>query len=78
MKKILLKTMPGGVMYGITDPEDMTPEERAREMAWLLAKGYLRIWKSAPFQGESVAITGKRSPITGNISNGCDPDESAI
>ncbi len=51
-------------MYHIDDPAEMTPEERLREVAEILAKGFLR-WKrrsphiEAPDSREYRALTEK-------------------
>ncbi len=40
-------------MYHVDDPEKMTPEERFREVAAILAKGFLRMKRDpACFTGE--------------------------
>ena len=35
-------------MYHIEDPEEMTPEERFKEVAAILAKGFLRLKRRGP------------------------------
>ena len=41
-------------MFGITDQEQMTPEERAKEIAAILAQGFLRLRKNGPFLADSA------------------------
>ncbi len=36
-------------MYHFDDPEEMTPEERFKEVAAILAAGYLRLKKKTPY-----------------------------
>lgn len=35
-------------MYHTCDPEEMTPEERFKEVATILAKGFLRMKRQSP------------------------------
>ncbi len=42
-------------MYGGLDPGEMTPEERAREVAGILAQGFLRLRKNGPFEADPEA-----------------------
>ena len=64
-------------MYGGLDPGEMTPEERASEVAGILAQGFLRLRKNGPFEADSEAKAESRKPVTSNISNGCVRDNSA-
>ena len=42
-------------MYNVKDPEEMTPEERMRELAQILAMGYLRLKRRSPYPaGEAL------------------------
>ena len=68
---------PGEGMYGAKDPGEMTPEERVRELAEILARGYLRLWGNAKSQDTSTAKPGDENAATSDISNGCDVDKSA-
>ena len=36
-------------MYAIDGPDEMTPAERVLEVAWILAKGFLRLRKQDSF-----------------------------
>ena len=64
-------------MLGIMDPEKMTPEERARELARILAQGFLRLRKNGPFLADSEVKLEVKKPVTSNISNSCLKDKSA-
>ena len=57
-------------MFGVTDPKEMTTEERMRELAEMLARGYLRLLKKAPYPGVSSNQTEGRNGATDDISNG--------
>ena len=58
-------------MYRGLDPGDMTPEERAREVAAILAQGYLRLRENGPLPGDSAPKPEGVNHVTSNISNGC-------
>ena len=64
-------------MFGITDPDEMTSDERSREMARILARGFLRFRKKDPLLGDSVAKSEGKKPVTSSISNGCAVDKSS-
>ena len=59
-------------MFGITDPEEMKPEERVKEVARILAQGFLRLRRNGLYPGDSKAKSERNKPLTRNISNGCD------
>ena len=42
-------------MYGELDPEEMSPDERANEVAGILAQGFLRLRKNGLLSGDSEA-----------------------
>ena len=44
-------------MIGVTDPEEMISDERVREVAEILARGYLRLLRKAAYLGDEVPIT---------------------
>jgi len=67
---------PGEAMYGVKDPDEMTPEERMRELVVILARGYLRLRGNSPFRGDSTAKSDGGNAATSDISNGCDLDKS--
>ena len=71
-----LNTIPGEAMFGITDPEGMTPEERVREVAEILARGYLRLRIKAPYQGDKTLKSNGANHVTSDISKGCDLGKS--
>ncbi len=64
-------------MYGRLDPGEMTPEERANEVAGILAQGYLRLRQNGAFVADSEAKTEGKESVTSDISNGCSSDKSA-
>lgn len=55
---------------------EMTPEERMRELAEILARGYLRLLKKATYLGNSAPETEGGNAATSDISNGCDWEKS--
>ena len=57
-------------MYGVKEPDEMTPDERAREVAEILARGYLRLRAIASFLGDGIPKSEVTNPITTDISNG--------
>ena len=63
-------------MFGITDPDEMTPEERVRELAEILARGYLRLLKKAPYPEDNAPEAEDGNAVTSDISNGCDLEKS--
>jgi len=69
---------PGEGMYGAKDTDEMTPEERMRELAGILARGYLRLRGNSPFRGDSTAKSEGGNAATGDISNGCVVDKSTV
>ncbi len=64
-------------MFGITDPEQIMPEERANEVTGILAQGFLRFRQDGLFEADSEAKLEGKNPVTRNISNGCLRDKSA-
>ena len=64
-------------MFGGLDPGEMTLEERANEVAGILAQGFLRLRMKFPYLGDSEAKSEGNKPITSNISNGYAADKSA-
>lgn len=42
-------------MYYLDDPEEMSPEKRLREVAAILALGYLRLKKQTPYLPELLS-----------------------
>ena len=63
-------------MYGGLDPREMTDEERAREVAGILAQGFLRLRQNGSFPGDSTSESEGENPVSSNISNGCGVDKS--
>ena len=64
-------------MFGMTDLEEMTHEERADEVAGILAQGFLRLRQNGPFEADSEAKPEDEKSVTSNLSNGCVADKSA-
>ena len=64
-------------MYGGLDPGEMTPDERAKEVAAILAQGFLRLRKNGPYVADSAAKLEGADSVTFNISNACVADKSA-
>jgi len=57
-------------MFGVKDPDEMTAKERIRELAGILARGYLRLLKKAPYQGDSAHEPEDDNGASADISNG--------
>ena len=64
-------------MYSVNDPNEMTPDERAREVAGILAGGYLRLAKKSPYRGDNILNDNGKNAVTSDITNGCVMDKSA-
>ena len=64
-------------MNGAKDPGEMTPKERQRELAEILARGYLRLLEKAPILGDSALETNAENGASVDISNGCALEQSA-
>lgn len=64
-------------MNGAKDPGEMTPKERQRELAEILARGYLRLLEKAPNLGDGALGTDAENGATGDISNGCGTEKTA-
>ena len=58
-------------MNGAKDPGEMTPKERQRELAEILALGFLRLLEKAPDLRDGALETDAETATTGDISNGC-------
>lgn len=48
-------------MYNLNNPEEMTIEERFKEVAEILARGYLRLKKRTPYLPE-LATENRQNP----------------
>jgi hypothetical protein len=75
--EIPLKAVPGGTMYNLKDPEEMTPEELMRELAQILAQGYLRFRKNTQDLGEGHSNVAAQDGATDNITKSFAMDKSA-
>ena len=63
-------------MNGAKDPGEMTPEERQRELAEILAGGYLRLLEKAPILADKALEADAKNGASGDISNGCTLEQS--
>ena len=66
-------------MYSIDNPTEMTSDERFLEVAWILAKGFLRLRKQDLF---SISVDSSKPDISdhtqsGNVSEKIDNAEIA-
>ena len=63
----LLPSRPdqGGAMYHMKDPEEMTPKERMRELAQILAMGYLRLKKRSPYLAVEALAADVQVDVSG-------------
>ena len=68
--------IPGGSMFGGLEPGEMTSEERAGEIAAILARGFLRMRQNGQYLGDSPASQNASSPITDDISKDYATDKS--
>lgn len=50
-------------MYNIDDPKEMTSEERFKELAEILARGYLRLKKRSPYLPELASDTAQQPDL---------------
>ena len=57
-------------MYSVKDPDEMIPDERAREVAGILAGGYLRLTKKSPYRGDNIPYDNDTNAVTSDIING--------
>ena len=72
-----MKIMLGRAMHSVKDPDEMTSDERSREVAMILAEGYLRLSKKSPYRGDNIPYDNDKNAVTGNITNGCVMNKSA-
>ena len=66
-----LNNLPDGAMYSVKYPDEMTPDERAREVAVILAGGYLRLTRKSPYRGDNILNDNGKNAVTSDITNSC-------
>ena len=49
-------------MRHFNDPTELSPEQRLREVAGILARGVLRLWQRRLLTGEATAPLSKTAP----------------
>ena len=64
-------------MYNFKDPEEMTPEELMRELAQILAQGYLRFRMQAQDLAEEHSNEGANNGVTDNAAMSSIMDKSS-
>lgn len=64
-------------MNGAKDPGEMTPEERQRELAEILAMGFLRLLEKVPILADEALEADAENGASGDISNGCGTEKTA-
>jgi len=55
-------------MFNVKDPEEMTPEEWIRELAQILAMGYLRLKKHSPYLGDEASDNEAQKDVSSGMS----------